>query len=216
VFHVKQHKSASPKIAGPEYLRSSIELFKNNKEQLQEYIDLLLWWNQKINLVSRNVSRETLREHVIHSLLPAAMGLLNSSDCIVDAGTGGGLPGIPLSIIYPEKRFILNDIVAKKTMAVKQIARDLNLSNAEVQSCSVEKIDPKCPFLIVTKHAFEIASLYRMVKNKQVKEIVFYKGCSDAISEINKVKHLSSDLHSFQFGEKYKFYADKCIAVVKC
>lgn len=214
MFHVKQKNSVFPKIAGPEYLLKSFELFNKNNEQLQEYINLLLWWNQKINLVSRNVSRETLEEHVIHSLIPSGMGILNGTDCIVDAGTGGGLPGIPLSIIYPEKRFILNDIVVKKMMAVKQIARDLNLSNTEVQPGSIEKIDIKSPFLIVTKHAFEIVALHQMVKSKQVNKIVFYKGCSDAVVEINKLEHLNSELYSFQFGDEYKFYADKCIAVV--
>lgn len=211
---MKQQNSVIPKIAGPEYLRKSVELFKKNNHQLEEYIDLLLWWNKKINLVSRNVSRETLSEHVIHSLIPACMGLLNSSDCIVDAGTGGGLPGIPLSVIYPGKRFILNDIVVKKAMAVKQIARNLNLSNTEVQSGSIEEIDAQSPFVIVTKHAFEIADLHHMVKTKKVEKIIFYKGCSDAISEINKLNHIKSELYCFEFGNKYEFYADKGITVV--
>ena len=192
------------------------KLFENNKDQFEEYIKLLLWWNNKINLISRNVSRETLKEHVIHSLIPAEMGVLSNYDCIVDAGTGGGLPGIPLSVIYPQKKFILNDIVAKKVMAVKQIVRDLKLQNIEVQGGSIAKTDIQNPFVIVTKHAFEISNLYQMMKNKQVKKIIFYKGCEDAAIEITEIEDINSELFCFEFGNEHKFYFDKGIAIVNC
>lgn len=192
------------------------KLFENNKDQFEEYIKLLLWWNNKINLISRNVSRETLKEHVIHSLIPAEMGVLSNYDCIVDAGTGGGLPGIPLSVIYPQKKFILNDIVAKKVMAVKQIVRDLKLQNIEVQGGSIVKTDIQNPFVIVTKHAFEISNLYQMMKNKQVKKIIFYKGCEDAANELTEIEDINSELFCFKFGNEHKFYFDKGIAIVNC
>ena len=190
------------------------KLFENNKDQFEEYIKLLLWWNNKINLISRNVSRETLKEHVIHSLIPAEMGVLSNYDCIVDAGTGGGLPGIPLSVIYPQKKFILNDIVAKKVMAVKQIVRDLKLQNIEVQGGSIVKTDIQNPFVIVTKHAFEISNLYQMMKIKQVEKIIFYKGCEDAANELTEIEDINSELFCFKFGNEHKFYFDKGIAIV--
>lgn len=216
MFHVKHSKKILKHNLDLEIYELAIKLFENNKDLFEEYIKLLLWWNNKINLISRNVSRETLKEHVIHSLIPAEMGVLSNYDCIVDAGTGGGLPGIPLAVIYPQKKFILNDIVAKKVMAVKQIARDLKLQNIEVQEGSIVKADIQNPFVIVTKHAFEISNLYQMMKNKQVEKIIFYKGCEDAANEITEIENINSELFCFEFGNEHKFYFDKGIAIVNC
>ena len=214
MFHVKHSKKILKHNLDLEIYELAIKLFQNNKDRFEEYIKLLLWWNNKINLISRNVSRETLKEHVIHSLIPAEMGVMSNYDCIVDAGTGGGLPGIPLSIIYPKKKFILNDIVAKKVMSVKQIARDLKLLNIEVQGGSIVKTDVQTPFVIVTKHAFEIFNLYQMMKNKQVEKIIFYKGCEDAANELTEIEDINSELFCFKFGNEHKFYFDKGIAIV--
>ncbi|NIQ07107.1 MAG: 16S rRNA (guanine(527)-N(7))-methyltransferase RsmG, partial [Candidatus Korarchaeota archaeon] len=77
-------------------LEKARKLYSDHEKEMEVYLDALLEWNEKINLVSRNVSRETVREHIIHSLLPIPLGLIQWHDKWIDSGTGGGLPGIPL------------------------------------------------------------------------------------------------------------------------
>ncbi|MDX1640917.1 MAG: RsmG family class I SAM-dependent methyltransferase, partial [Balneolaceae bacterium] len=115
-------------------------LYSDHEEELEEYLDRLLDWNKKINLVSRNVSRETVREHVIHSLLPIPLGLIQWHDKWIDSGTGGGFPGIPLAICEQEKRWILNDNVRKKMRAVENIIESMKLKNTEIIAKSISLV----------------------------------------------------------------------------
>src|SRR5690625_6791860 len=97
-----------------EELEQAAKLYQDHYERMEQYISLLLDWNEKINLVSRMVSRETVRYHVIHSLVPAAMGLLVERPVWIDAGSGGGLPGISLSIVEDEGSGVLYDMFRRK------------------------------------------------------------------------------------------------------
>ena len=109
-------------------------LYRANAEELMVYIDRLLWWNEKINLVSRGVSRETLEKHVKHSLYVSLLSSFMESDYFVDTGSGGGLPGLPLSVCFKKKQFEINDIVSKKIFAVNDMVSGLNLSG-RVRGC---------------------------------------------------------------------------------
>ncbi|MDZ7691898.1 MAG: RsmG family class I SAM-dependent methyltransferase [Balneolaceae bacterium] len=90
------------------------EFIEKNRDKLETYLDALFWWNNRVNLISRDVSRETAWEHIRHSLVISGFVNFKDAEHIVDAGTGGGLPGVPLAIAHPEKRYYLNDIVSKK------------------------------------------------------------------------------------------------------
>jgi 16S rRNA (guanine527-N7)-methyltransferase len=127
-------------------------------------------------LVSRSISRETLQQHIRHSLLLEGVAGLKKTDLVVDAGAGGGLPGIPLAIANPEKKFLLNDISTKKGLALKQIIHQLSLSNVFVQKCSIADIDVSEPFNLISKHAFKIDDLYQMVSSFCWRNLIFYKG----------------------------------------
>jgi len=214
---VKQSEKNINLPVSPDIYKKTKEIFQQYNDKLQEYIDLLLWWNERINLVSRSVSRsrETLREHVIHSLLPVSMGILKNGEIIVDAGTGGGLPGIPLAISSPGIQFVLNDIVIKKTVAVMDMARTLKLENVEIFSASIEEFNSKNPFLLISKHAFQIDDLYKMVEDKPVKKLIFYKGCREALAEIKNIESIEYKTYCFDFGEEYPFYEGKGISVIK-
>ena len=142
------------------------EIIRENREQLTTYLDRLLWWNKKVNLVSRDVSRETVWEHIRHSLVLTQFQVFKEAESIVDSGTGGGLPGIPLAISAPDKQFLLNDIVSKKIIAVRQILLKLSLTNAKAKATSVEKLEFPTPSLLISKHAFKVNELWEMVKNK--------------------------------------------------
>lgn len=189
-------------------------LIEKNREQLNRYLDRLLWWNKRINLVSRNVPRETIFEHIRHSLLLSSLQSYKNSSFIVDTGTGGGLPGLPLSIVSPEKGFILNDIVTKKVMAIKQMAKTLGLSNVSAVDFSIANATIDTPFLLITKHAFKINDLLRMVSNLPWTEIIFYKGM-DFKEELEGINTpLSITAHKLYEGSKESFYKNKALLVV--
>ena len=195
-----------------ETLVSAREIFDKNENELERYIDLLLEWNDKINLVSRSVSRETVREHVVHSLIPAALGLLDDFDSWIDTGSGGGLPGAPLAIVSPQKQFYLNDNVRKKMKAVADIIRRGNIRNAETIAKSISLVDLEKNTGIITKHAFKINDLLSHLGSKPWKTIIMWKGAEGARQEIEASgKKLNYTLYEFNFGPKEEFYEGKAL-----
>ena len=197
-----------------EVLKKARDLYSEHSGQLEQYIDELLEWNAKINLVSRNVSRETVREHVVHSLIPIELGLLSDIDEWVDSGTGGGLPGIPLALIFPDKKFYLNDNVRKKMKAVSDIAESLKLENVEILAKSISLVGLKTGAGIVTKHAFKIDDLLRLTKKKPWKKVVMWKGVEGAYKEMESVHSKTKcTIYSFQFEDE--FYEGKGLVVLE-
>ncbi|WP_165779166.1 16S rRNA (guanine(527)-N(7))-methyltransferase RsmG [Rhodohalobacter barkolensis] len=195
-------------------LREARELYQKNEPLLESYLDELLDWNQKINLVSRSVSRETVREHVVHSLIPVVLGLMGDIEEWIDSGTGGGLPGIPLSIVLNEKTFWLNDNVKKKVMAVSGIVDALGLENVKTLPKSISLVGLKTGTGIVTKHAFKIGDLLRLTKKKPWKKIIMWKGIEGAKEEIKRIhSNIECTLYSFNFGEE--FYEGKGLVVLE-
>lgn len=193
-----------------ETLNKTREVFLENEKKLERYIDLLMEWNEKINLVSRTVSRETVREHVVHSLIPDALGLLEEFGKWIDSGSGGGLPGAPLAIKNPSKTFYLNDNVKKKMRAVDDIIAKSGINNAETIPKSISLIDFDKGTGIVTKHAFKVDDLLRLLGSKPWKTIIMWKGVEGAIREVNKSrKKLKFTLYEFEFGENEEFYEGK-------
>lgn len=204
-----KHSITKKEVSG-EVLLKAQKLYGENKERLDLFIDRLLWWNGKVNLVSRNVSRETLLNHVLHSLMPVAMGLVKNEGVIVDAGSGGGLPAIPLAVVCNSAVVISNDIVEKKVMTVRQIGRDVGLSNLQAIAGSVEELESDTPFLLVSKHAFKIDDLYEMTASKNWSEALFYKGYDEGFGELEKIKDpVKAEVYNFDFDTTDKFYEGK-------
>lgn len=193
-----------------ETLTDTRALYDQKAEKLELYIDNLLDWNQKINLVSRTVSRETVREHVVHSLIPLSLGLIDSYDVWLDSGTGGGLPGVPLAICSPEKKWLLNDNVKKKMRALADIIESTAVLNCEILAKSISLTDFDKGTGIVTKHAFKVDDLLRLLGSKPWKTIIMWKGVTGALDEINQSqKKLNFTLYEFDFGSAEEFYEGK-------
>lgn len=190
------------------------ELVQNHQDVLEKYLDELFWWNKRINLVSRNVPRETIREHIRHSLLLHSFDVFKNAGFIVDAGSGGGLPGIPLAITHPSKTFLLNDIAAKKMLAVKQMSQKLGTENVSTAAKSIAETEVGEPFLLISKHAFKINDLFTMTRGMPWTEMAFYKG-RDFESELAGISlSLDVTVHELSREAEHPFYEDKVLIVV--
>lgn len=108
-------------------------------EKLAHYQNLLKDWNQKINLVSRKNEEFIEEQHILHSLSIVKFVQFQPYSSILDLGTGGGLPGIPLAIVYPDAQFYLVDSIGKKISAVSNMIEELGLQNAKAEQIRCEK-----------------------------------------------------------------------------
>lgn len=199
-----------------ETLSQARNLYSAHQEEMEDYLDALLSWNEKINLVSRNVSRETVREHIIHSLLPIPLDLLKRHDEWIDSGTGGGLPGVPLAICEQEIKWYLNDNVRKKMKAVSDIVETIGLKNVDTIAKSISLIDLKEGAGIVTKHAFKIKDLLRLLGDAPWQTILMWKGVEDVEPEVRRAhKDLNVTIYEFDFGKNEPFYEGKGIVKIE-
>lgn len=193
-----------------DFLNEAQSLYQTKKEEHQKYLDELFDWNEKINLVSRTVSRETVENHIVHSLFPYQLGLLDAHDKWIDAGSGGGLPGIPLAIHNPGKQFVLNDNVRKKMKAVSAIVDTLGLPNVQIVAKSISLYNLQAGTGIVTKHAFKIPKLLHLLDKKPWKTIILWKGERDVLPELNKTPgKLNVTIYPFRFSDT--FYEGKAL-----
>ena len=118
-------------------------------EQFEALFSLYSEWNEKINVISRKDMDGLYEKHVLHSLSIAAIFQFQKGTSIVDLGTGGGFPGIPMAIFFPEVEFLLTDSIGKKLKVVESVAASIGLKNVTVRHTRTEAIqDKKFDFVI--------------------------------------------------------------------
>jgi 16S rRNA (guanine527-N7)-methyltransferase len=118
----------------------SIELDTTRLEKLVRYCLLLEEWNLKVNLISRKEDAPIIIKHIFHSLLISCYHSFKKGEKVLDLGTGGGLPGIPLSIAFPDTQFLLVDATGKKIAACQAMIKELGISNAIAMHTRVEEL----------------------------------------------------------------------------
>jgi 16S rRNA (guanine527-N7)-methyltransferase len=130
--------------------------------QLQElYTD----WNSKINVISHKDIDNLYEHHVLHSLAIAKLISFKPGTSVMDIGTGGGFPGIPLAIMFPDINFYLVDSIGKKIKVVNEIIGSLGLKNAKAEQIRAEQVNQKFDF-IVSRAVADLPTIYGWVKNK--------------------------------------------------
>ena len=144
-------------------------------EQLTALELLYREWNEKINVISRQDIQHLYEHHVLHSLAIAKYNPFTPGMKVLDAGTGGGFPGIPLAIFFPDVKFTLLDSIAKKIHVVNEVITSLSLENAKGIQSRLE--DYKDPVDIITSRAMStLSQLTTWSKSSGVKRWVILKG----------------------------------------
>ena len=118
------------------------------KQQFELLQQLYADWNSKINVISRKDIDELYTRHVLHSLAIAKIQAFEPGTYVLDVGTGGGFPGIPLAILFPESRFYLIDVILKKINVVKAISESLGLKNVKADQLRAENVKGDFDFIV--------------------------------------------------------------------
>ena len=136
-------------------------------------------WNQKINVISRNDMDHFQERHVLHSLSIAKIVSFKNGDEVLDIGTGGGFPGIPLAILFPEVRFTLIDSIGKKIKVVDAVISEIGLSNVKSINARVESICQPFDF-VVSRATAPLSDLVKwsskLLRNKPQNGLIALKG----------------------------------------
>jgi 16S rRNA (guanine527-N7)-methyltransferase len=122
-------------------------------------------WNSKINVISRKDIEQLYERHILHSMSIAKIIRFKPGTTILDVGTGGGFPGIPLAILFPEAEFMLIDSIAKKIKVVNEVASALNLQNVKAEHRRVEEVTQKFDF-VVSRAVTAFPRFVEMVKSR--------------------------------------------------
>jgi 16S rRNA (guanine527-N7)-methyltransferase len=138
-----------------------------NTMQLQQFAalqPLYKEWNEKINVISRKDIDELYERHILHSLTIATVFNFNDGAKIVDLGTGGGFPGVPLAIMFPNVEFLLVDSINKKLKVIEAIAQELNLTNITTLHSRVEDIKNQKFDFVISRAVAQLKSLWQWSK----------------------------------------------------
>ncbi|HAF77063.1 MAG TPA: 16S rRNA (guanine(527)-N(7))-methyltransferase RsmG [Maribacter sp.] len=144
-------------------------LSEDQKRRFEKLEELYKDWNQKINVVSRKDIDELYLRHVLHSLGIAKFIQFKEGSTVLDVGTGGGFPGIPLAIFFPEVEFTLVDSIGKKIKVVNEVVEGLQLTNVKTINARVEEIPDRFDF-IVSRAVAAMPTFVHWVKGKIKKE----------------------------------------------
>lgn len=185
------------------------ELTPNQIEQFTKLNDLYTDWNEKINVISRKDIDELYVKHVLHSLAIAKVMKFEKGSEVLDVGTGGGFPGIPLAILFPEVEFHLVDSIQKKILVVKEVAESLELKNVKTEATRAENVKRTYDF-IVSRAVTQMPKFVEWVKPKIKKKhinslpngILYLKG-GDLTEELKDFpKSIEYELNEF-FSEEF-------------
>lgn len=189
-------------------------LTDNQVVQFRKLQELYHEWNAKINVISRKDIDELYTRHVLHSLGIAKIISFEAGTSVMDVGTGGGFPGIPLAILFPETQFYLIDVIAKKIKVVNEVVAGLGLTNVKAEQKRAENVTTSFDF-IVSRAVTNMPDFVKWVRHNVKKEsvhslkngILYLKGgdLTEELQEFPKATQYNlSDYFSDAFFETKK------------
>jgi 16S rRNA (guanine527-N7)-methyltransferase len=195
------------------------DLTETQIEQFSKLFELYVFWNAQINVISRKDIEELYERHVLHSLGIAKICNFKAGESVLDVGTGGGFPGIPLAILFPDTQFHLVDSIGKKIKVVNEVASALGLKNLKAEHLRAEQIKDKYNF-VVSRAVTRLGEFYPWIQGKFKKEsinaipngILYLKG-GDLAEEIKESK-LKAELYPLSEYFDEDFFETKFVVYV--
>ncbi|MDO9254178.1 MAG: 16S rRNA (guanine(527)-N(7))-methyltransferase RsmG [Bacteroidales bacterium] len=171
------------------------DLTSDQADKFRQLEQLYIDWNNKINVISRKDMEHFYERHVLHSLGIAKVIQFTPGAQVMDVGTGGGFPGVPLAILFPDTRFLLVDSIGKKIKVVQEVAEAAGIKNIEAVKARAEEVKGKFDF-VVSRAVTTLPDFIKWVENKIKKEsrnnmhngILYLKG-GDLEAELAPVKN---------------------------
>ena len=188
--------------------------------QFEQLPELYTYWNNQINVISRKDIDQLYERHILHSLGIAKFISFLPREKVLDVGTGGGFPGIPLAIMFPETQFFLVDSIGKKIKVVQEVASALGLQNLKAAHLRAEQVDEKFDF-VVSRAVTRLKEFYPWVRGKFNKEsknilpngILYLKG-GDLAEEITESGLKVKQYHLKDFFNE-EFFETKQVIYIK-
>lgn len=201
-----------------EILKYFPDINPEQTNKFQDFYSVYELWNSKINLISRKDFENLYIHHILHSLSILKFIEFKNGTKVLDVGTGGGFPGVPLAILFPEVEFTLIDGIGKKILAVNSIIKDLSINNAKGINIRAEDLSEKNDF-IVARAVGSLDKFYPLIQknissnsfNDMNNGLIYLKG-GDLSHELRQIKHYKEVLISDYFNEP--FFKDKKIIYI--
>ncbi|MDR6783081.1 16S rRNA (guanine527-N7)-methyltransferase [Pedobacter africanus] len=195
------------------------ELTEQQIARFDQLYSLYSFWNAQINVISRKDIDELYERHILHSLGIAKFCTFKPGEKVLDVGTGGGFPGIPLAILFPETQFHLVDSIGKKIKVVTEVAAALGLENVKASHLRAEQVTDKYDF-VVSRAVTRLIDFYPWIKGKFNKEsknavpngILYLKG-GDLAEEIAESR-LKAELYPLSAYFKEEFFETKYVVYI--
>lgn len=192
-------------------------LTERQREQLAALLPLYEEWNSQINVISRKDMEHFYEHHVLHSLAIAKVMEFASMTEVLDVGTGGGFPGVPLAIMFPDARFTLIDSIGKKIKVVNDVIGRLGLTNSKAMQIRAEQLDGEYDF-VVSRAVTTLGEFVPWVKGKISKTqynklrngILYLKG-GDLTKELFTFRHKVKTWDISEWFEEEFFETKKVI-----
>ena len=187
--------------------------------QFDQLYELYSFWNAQINVISRKDIDELYERHILHSLGIAKFISFKAGTSILDVGTGGGFPGIPLAILFPEVQFHLVDSIGKKIKVVTEVAAALGLKNLRASHLRAEQVPDQYDF-VVSRAVTRLIDFYPWVKGKFKKQsinavpngILYLKG-GDLAEEVSESR-LKAELYPLLAYFEEEFFETKYVVYI--
>lgn len=195
------------------------DLSSHQLQQFEMLKPLYNDWNQKINVISRKDADNLEINHILHSLAIAKIISFKAGTKILDVGTGGGFPGIPLAIMFPDCKFHLIDSIGKKITVVEAVAKEIGLENLTAAKIRAEDVDEKFNF-IISRAVTTLPVFYKWIENKiisknqnSIKNGVIYLKGGDLTEELKPFENRNTVYNISDYFEEDFFETKKIVHI---